>query len=261
MPAGTALSKIGRFEFFAILAPGLCLIAIVTLFLTAWINSPRQDSFEALNKLSNLIKAHWPLSIVLFFFSYLLGNILRAIPVNIIDRICGRIFKKTARSYHDCALYKENFPYLPMLRQQLDDLQANGLFKRSGLPNLSSAHTIFNLWKMILCYRAPATFDYLQDLEGRVRLFSGIIWSALLSSFIAAIGAILSICPKHPLNSSWLPIMIIIAFVSLLLAVLLGWRLRHVRGEEVYGVYHAVVSLMAEPHDINSATWGLFPRL
>jgi hypothetical protein len=260
MPAATALSKIGRFDFFAILAPGLYLTAIASLFMAALIRGPGQNWTEALNNLSNLIKLHWPLSIVLFFFSYLLGNILRAIPVNIVDRICGPIFKKTARNHHDRALYRDNFPYLPMLRQQLLDLQANGLLKRSGLPDSSSAHTTFNLWKMMLCHRAPAMFDYIQDLEGRVRLFSGIIWSALLSSFLAAVGVILSTCPKHPFNSSWLPIMIIIAVLSLMTAGLLGWRLRHVRGEEVYGVYHAVVSLMAEPHDINSTTWGLFPQ-
>ncbi len=147
-----------------------------------------------------------------------------------------------------------------MLRNQLSDLQANGMLKVSGLPDRHQAHTTFNLWKMLLCHRSPTTFEYLLDLEGRVRLFSGIIWSALLSSLIAWIGVILSFCPKHPFDSSWMPIMIVIAVVFILLAGLLGWRLRHARGEEVYEVSHAIVSLLADMNDINATKWGLCPH-
>ena len=242
MPASTTLSRIGRFEFFAILAPGLCLVAVVVLFLTACTTGPATSAAQAVRDLSAQVKDQWPLGVTLLFFAYLVGNILRAIPVNIVDRVCGRLFKWTARKGYDLVLYQKGFPYRPMLEEQVSALQENGLLENACLPGEGTEHSTFNLWKLILCDRSPATFDYTQELEGRVRLFSGMIWAAVPSGVLGLLGVLFGSVFKvvHP---SWLPVMVGVAVVSLAFVALLGWRLRRVRAEEVLAVFLGIVGL------------------
>jgi hypothetical protein len=91
------------------------------------------------------VKDHWPLSVTLLFFAYLVGSFLRAIPVTMADRICGWVFKWTAGKGYGQVLYEGDFPYRSMLDQQLDALQKNGLLQYDSLPVEGTEHTVFNL--------------------------------------------------------------------------------------------------------------------
>ncbi len=218
------------------------MVSIVTLFLTAWVTGSSQDAAKSLSELSSKVKELWPLSVALLFFAYMVGNILRAVPVGAVDQICGWLFRRTARNDFDRALYQASFPYLPMLEKQFGALQINGVVGERCLPPEGTAHTAFNLWKLLLCHRSVAAFEYASELEGRVRLFSGMIWTALLSGALGFVGVLWSL-PGHRFHPSWLWIMVGIVIVSVVFALLLGWRLRRVRSEEVLAVFLGVISL------------------
>lgn len=191
MPTNTTLTRIRRTDFFAILAPGLCLVVVVTLFLAACITVPTEAAAKTINKLSGAISKNWLPGLTLVLFAYLVGSILRAIPVNLLDEAFAKFFRKRAHGY-DRVLYKRAFPYRPMLKIQLKALQDNGLFTNFNLPEAGTSHTSFNLWKLDLCEESPATFEYTQELESRVRLFSGMIWAAVPSLLFGLFGAALS---------------------------------------------------------------------
>ena len=248
MPVATTLSRIGRFEFFAILAPGVCLVAVVTIFLTACMVEPSIDAGQAMTAISNQIKNQWPFGVVILLFAYLVGSILRAIPVGAADGFCGYLFKWTAIRGYDHILYVDDFPYGAMLEKQLAALQMNDQFDDVTLPADGTSHTIFNMWKLILCDRSPGIFEYAQDLEGRVRLFSGMIWVAVPSGVLGIIGCFLSRrCGCiHP---SWFPIMTGMAVASFLFFFLLGWRLRRVRAEEVQVIFFGIVNCRLRARD------------
>lgn len=256
MPAAMTLSRIGRFDFFAILAPGFCLVVIVVLLVTALMTGPALNSPDAISSLrpldaikdvSSLIKDQWPFGLVLFFLAYMAGSILRAIPVNMIDRVCGPLFKWTAARDYDLSLYEEEFPYRPMLQKELEALEKNGLDASLSVPPKKTAHTTFNLWKLMLCDRSPNAFAYSQELEGRVRLFSGMLWGAIAGAVLGAIGFLLSLVGVF--NVGWSLVMGGIAVVSILFFGLLGWRLRRVRAEEVQAVFFGIVNLRLKTTD------------
>ncbi|HTS19963.1 MAG TPA: hypothetical protein VMP11_20475 [Verrucomicrobiae bacterium] len=244
MPTATILSRIGRFEFFAILAPGLCLVTVMVIFGAAYALGPDQSATAAITTLNQEASKQWPMSITMLFFAYMVGNILRAIPVSILDEICGRAFKWTVRGgdEYDRLAYQEDFPYVPLLKKQLTQLQENSVLEGVSLPVGLTAHTTFNLWKLTLCDRSPATFDYTQELEGRVRLFSGMIWAALISGVFGVLGAVFSRGTGifHP---SWFLVMTVVAAVSFIFVAVLGWRLRPVRAEEVRVVFLGILHL------------------
>ena len=241
MPVATTLSRIGRFDFFAILAPGFYLVAVATVFASAWMSGVNQDAGGALRSLSEQLQSHWPLSVALFFFSYLVGSILRAIPVAFSDRRCGRLFKRDDLPDYERTMYEGDFPYPALLHLQLDALKANGLVPEMTLPVGNTAHPLFNLWKLQLCKRCPAVFAYTQELEGRTRLFSGMIWAFVSNGLLGLLGTILTLFGVFHL--SWLSLMAVMTVVSAGFAALLGWRLRHVRAEEVNAVFFGIVNL------------------
>jgi hypothetical protein len=239
MRAATRLSK-GRFDVFAILGPGLLLVSVIILFMSAWIH-PMVSATDTLRELSENFEKHWSWSVVLLFLSYLIGSFLRAVPVKLTDRFCARAFGSVARDPYDRKLYKMDFPYLAMLSDQLVALQAHGIGTGTKLPE-KFAHTIYNFWKLRLCLRAAPAFAHAQELEARVRLFAGMIWASGATGTLGACGVIASLNASG-IHRTWFPIMLGLTLASLICAISLGWRLRRVRGEEVLAVFLGMLNL------------------
>jgi hypothetical protein len=245
MPAGTALSRIGRFEFIALLGPGVYLTVACALGGGAVYDALDRTNNDVPAQMLTTIAASWPLATFFFFIAYLTGSALRACSVTFVDRYIGSRFKFTASGPFQRALYESNnFPYLPMLEHQLEAIRQN----RSGLslqgeilPPVQTAHTVFNLWKTLVCGKSTALFEYTQELESRVRLFSGMLWASALALVPSA--AIFVVILFWSVSPKWLPTMIVLVFSSLLFFIILGWRLRHVRGEEAVMVFLAYLSL------------------
>lgn len=247
MAADTALSRIQKSEFFAILAPGIYVVSAASLIAIPLIEptatSPWQRIIQTLRGLAH----DWPIVVVGVFFAYLIGSVLRAVPVNIADRLCKRLFGWTARDpdSFDGLIYRDHFPYSKMLDFQLQALQKSGIKIRIRWPlEKGTSHTMFNYWKAALCLDTPAAFVYAQELEGRVRLFAGMFWAGILGLLVCTAGVCLLL---GPLPTSWFGPLLVFVLLSLTIAGVFGWRLRRVRADEAVRVFIAFLRLSQRP--------------
>ena len=108
-------------------------------------------------------------------------------------------------------------------------------------------HSTYNCWKAELCRESAATFEYTQELEGRVRLFAAMMWASLLGFLAGVIGLLL--CRADPLKINWAIIMLIMVIVSALICFIFGSQLHRVRWQEVRTVFIAYVSLTLNNHE------------
>jgi hypothetical protein len=246
MAADTALSRVRKTEFFAILAPGIYVVSAASLLVLAVFGpkdnlSPWERIYQILSDLSK----DWFVAGAGLFFAYLIGSVLRAIPVRVADEFCGRLFKITAKGPFEDQIYSSKFPYSNMLGKQLEALHNNGVAK-SFKPPLKdgSTHTMFNYWKAILCHHSPDSFAYGQELEGQVRLFAGMFWAGVIGFLISAIG--LFLC-RRSISTDWFTPLILSGSLSLVIGGVFGWRLRRVRADEVVRVFLAFIASVHKP--------------
>lgn len=237
----TTLSRVRKSEFFAILAPGFYAISALFLVTLAWHYAA--DNVPWWRHTADFLSKYfdrWPVPAAGAFFAYLIGCVLRAIPVSIADNLCGKVFKIIAREGYETDLYSGEFPYCTMLEGQLKVLQVNGVETGIEVPSCErSAHTMFNYWKATLCQFAQESFVLTQELEGQVRLFAGMFWSGVVG-FSAIVAGVVFV--PGLVSSTWFTPLSVYGLLSLTVGVVFGWRLRRVRGDEVRGVFLALAA-------------------
>lgn len=244
MPTTTVLSRV-RGEFFPVMAPGLYVfLAIAAVSVAIGDDSTGATLWEKFNPLVKLLTDYWPLSILVIFAAYLLGNILRAVPVNLSDKICRRWFRRTV-PLKKRFFFDSKFPYKKLIKEYVETLPKYGILPNKFLPNDKEIdamehyvlHTIFNYFKLVLCTGAPDAFAYIQEFESRVRLFSGMFWAGLVGIFTNIILTV------HVLFNNnfeiWREFIVVYFIISLILVLLFGRQLPRVRGQEAVHVYLA----------------------
>lgn len=271
MPGETALAKVSKYDFFAILGSGSYVVGCCGLLFAA-ASSHRQDftGAGALQCLNDTFEGHWPAAVAALFLAFLIGNVLRALPVTRVDEWWKKWWfdglrkrfenpSKTMSPY-ESALRKGLFPYPDMILGELEAMNHSILvghpsvykeiaqeleFARSTkLPEVKIGeiwHSAYNCWKAELCRESATAFEYTQELEGRVRLFATMICAALLGLPTGLIGFFLSVFPFT--GSGWVAVMLIMVILSALISFIFGSYLRRVRGQEVAAVFTAYVSL------------------
>lgn len=251
MAADTALTRVRKTEFFAIFAPGVYVVSASSLFaLAVFTPDVNRLPWERIHGLLQSLSKDWFVAGTGLFFAYLIGSVLRAIPVNAADKLCGRLFKFTATQPFDSQIYSARFPYSKMLRAQLEALHKNGVAKNVKSPlEHDSTHTMFNYWKAVLCHRSPESFAYTQELEGQVRLFAGMFWAGVIGLSISLLGTYLC---RRSVSTAWFMPLFLFGCLSLVIGGVFGWRLRRVRADEVVRVFMALIALHDEPANLGT---------
>src|ERR1017187_7080428 len=238
----TALAKVSKYDFFAILGSGSYVVGCCGLLFAA-VSSRNQNltTQEAIKWLSGTIEHHWPLAVASLFLAFLIGNVLRALPVNRADNWWERWWfaalrtrlqkRKETNSPYQRNLRKGPFPYPAVVFGELEAMKRSLLVR---YPSVSSEiqkdlgfdspnktykdhkeaketeetwHSAYNFWKAELCRESATAFEYTQELEGRVRLFATMIWASLLGLSAGVIGLLLTFA--GPVGNSWIIVMFI----------------------------------------------------
>jgi hypothetical protein len=266
MPAGTALSRVNKSEFFAILGPGLYVVGSVALLVAAW--QKQESAKEGLRWAAALVERHWSIAAGLLFLAFLVGNVLRAPRGNIADANCQRFFSvfRQARSAEtrlgellrsrfvpaflrpkdtlpfDEAVSGGKFPYAQMLDLVVQDLNESEKHLELTIPERDGAqHVLFNYWKAILCHKSERGYESALEQEARVRLFVNMYRGALLGMLPAGLGAIL--CAFQYFRGHWWWLMGIAFLASAVIAGVFGSQIRRVRGHEVLVVFLTYLAL------------------
>jgi hypothetical protein len=249
MPATTAISRVGRFEFFSIMTPGFHIL-VVLVFLAHGFGDQGHatTAWQRLEPLVETVSANWPLAIVLLFSTYLLGSIPRAMSVSRLDegwpKRIGRIFAK--RETWTRRLYDDEFPYRGALQLTLNALKENKIAEGQSISREGTSHTMFNFWKMVLCCNASEAFAYLQNLEERVRLFAGMIRAGVFG-LLGTIALLIACVFSAETRNVWLVPTAGLCAISLVMIVTFSRYLRPLRGWEVNHVFLAYVAHRAHP--------------
>jgi hypothetical protein len=229
MAAQASLAKISKIEFFACLPSGTYFFICLYLFFN--IDTDKNGSSQALWSLVLELVASTsrnPTSVLgILFTAYLLGSILRAIPVSYAERMMQ--WKKS------------EFPYKENISALIDNAtkycEASGI-KKDDLPlhDRDTTAIIFNYWKDVLCVNSPNAFDNYREFEARTRFFAGMF----LSGFAGIITSVAAFV-KYGLHS---PAVLYLFITSLIIAIVFGKGIKTVRKQEVstlVGLYIAYI--------------------
>ena len=223
-------------DIFSIMLPGLYLLLV---FITIVLSNKNFHNLYTWNNLLELCKNwnnYWPLYLLAFFLSYLLGQVFRAIPVKNAEKICKKLFYwTTTEGSLDRIYYTTKFPYRRAMLRIISNLHDNGFPKNIfSLPD-KKLHTAFNYFKVTLCAESTNLFIYTQMLEARVRLFSGIFWAGSISVILfILLGCYATIDFE---NIFWSYFHTYFLITSILITILIGMQLPRVRGQEVEYVF------------------------
>jgi hypothetical protein len=241
MPAPATINRFRPVDFFGALLPGVYLL-LSTLYICVCVSALHVN--DVWNWLRGFIASQTNISGLLFvlIISYLLGTIIQAFPVHLTDKLCAWLYIRFRRDGLDPEkfpdmLYRERFPYPSCLQRTQDILeeympQASGGEDTVSILRKSERYIVnVDYWKMVLCMREPNAYAETQALEARVRLFVGMFWANTLS-IILCIFALL--CRDVAFGPLWLLLLLSFPF-----ALLFGFRLRYVRGEEANRLFLA----------------------
>ncbi len=276
MPGETAFAKVSKHEFFAILGSGSYLVGCCGLVYAAWSSgNPDLTPPGAVRWLGSEIEGHWPIAVAALFVAFLIGNLLRALPVNGVDNlwqtwwswkrkwldVLRRRLRKPKKkdTPYESALRASWFPYPEMLLLELESMKKSILLLYplvhqeiqrelefahltkdcARLPEIW--HSTYNCWKAELCRESADNFEYTQELEGRVRLFASMIWASMLGFLVGFVGLL----PKlgNHLGTNRVIFILTILIPSAVISFIFGSYLRRVRGQEVAAVFIAHVML------------------
>ncbi len=256
MPVTTMFEKIKN-DFFAILIPGFYILTVsFILFLFLLFDSPSKIDHKKLLEDKTLI---WVFLLIFIIFSYLIGQLIRAIRVQKADDWGKFLFYKPVRRLiakfrepgnassqsknRSDEEYSEGFPYrniLVLTALRIEDISITSTPSPKGeeklrfsVPKESNAlHDIFNYWKMTILMESPDAFLYIRELESRVRLFVGMFWSGFCA-IIMWTAVALSDFFFHKFFSQWVFYFLGILFLSLLIFFFFFRNIRRLRSQEV----------------------------
>lgn len=214
MPAEKIVSQVNKSDLFAVFPPGF----VIFTFVYAVYRTDRQTAslWVVLQGLADQLQQRPAWIVFVLFAAYLLGNLVRTIPVAFAERMLPP--------------FTDEFPYPEVLRKVRDTLAANAeaaCLDTKHLPNLEKGVPlhVYNYWKDALCVGTAAGFDYFQTFETRMRFFTGMLWAGwtgLLGSLVIALRCQML---AHPAGLT----MLLLALVILLT---FGLNFRRVRRQE-----------------------------
>lgn len=164
MPANTSLDRVGRFSFFAIMAPGFYILIAVFLFASAWMEKMDKASvWKRMIAPWDQTALLWFLGFGVIFLSYIFGSLLRAIPVKTADSWTWNMrhplsWKKKGDLY-------EKFPYPESLGAIGSLLPVNALAQIPGFLKspIGAGKALSAKDKAEKAYGAHGFFNYLED--------------------------------------------------------------------------------------------------
>ena len=192
MPTTTVLSRV-RGDFFPVMAPGLYVVlAIAAVFVAIGGDSNSATLWARFEPLVRHIRDYWPLSILVVFAAYLFGSILHAFPVTLSDKICRHCFRRTLRKKFR-KFYDDEFPYKMLIDEYTNTIPGYKEFNDKISSNAEKLNdfqdftliNIYNYFKLSVCIGSPSTFLIIQELESRIRLFSGMFWAGLIGILVS----------------------------------------------------------------------------
>ena len=243
MPTTTIMSRVKN-DFFAILVPGsfiLVIIASVSLALT----QPGQTNgiIQRITPFFLALKKYWPLLFLIFIIAYLVGMLIRAIRVNLADKISKKLFSKWNKREWLQLGYESPFPYPRVLEKVKEQLTESNLVADFSLPGKGNLHNAYNFWKMVICAESQELFNYIQNQESMVRLFVGMFWTGLtgvIGYFITLVGCLI----YKEIRVVWLDYTIAMFAASIVVLVMFGMSIRRVRVQEVGFVFMAYLVII-----------------
>jgi len=243
MPTTTVLSRV-KTDFFAILVPGFFIFGVIVSFFLAFTHkNPKISILERIKPLFITLKEYWPLVIILIVIGYLLGNLIRAIRVTTADKFSKTIFSPLAITEEKKLIYKSAFPYPNILDDIREHLFDSKLIANITLPKEAKPlYSAWNFWKITIGLESPDMFNYIQNLESRVRLFAGMLWAGLLG-IIVSLSIFAGCIFNNVISVVWLEYNIYLFLTSAALFTMFGMNLRRVRREEARSVFMGYLAL------------------
>lgn len=231
MPTKSLFNRLSLSDLFAIIAPGFYIFIvsfiIFSVHLTTADTASRINLWSVLNELTSITYEKPSSLIFILFAAYLLGIILRSIPVRVTERLIPPFSSK--------------FPYPLLLRDVLDTIK-----KKNKMTNVTSSllpvitkdlpRYVFNYWKYLLCLRAPEGFQYYQSFEDRSRFFAGMIWASLVGTIVGIV--MYFVTPAY--NQVYVPLMVLSGIILLVF----GSNFRRIRGQEARALFLIYVAYL-----------------
>ncbi len=209
------VSQFPRSEFLSVLPPGL--FVLTAAFAAANVQSSQQTLWAFLSNFAVQIQNAPLLLLFLLLGSYLLGSVLRALPVNWVERLVPP--------------FGVQFPYPTVIEDVLKTFLQNQSLTGHDVTSIPSINGqlpmhVFNFWKDVLCVSSPGAFEYYQTFETRVRLFAGLTWASSVGVLCAGVAAV-------RLETVSSPLALAIFLLSAMMLVAFGLNFRRVRRQEV----------------------------
>ena len=207
-------------EFFAVLPGGLYSLLAIYCSVFSPIDSAidQNNIWEHLRPLVSELRKEPVTIILVLFFSYILGSIIRAFPVD--------------WSEHLIPNFRVQFPFTENLKRNLVDFKnySEALnLNEEKLPKLERdiiPPSVYNHWKDILSMNSENGFEHYQSFETRSRYFASMLWAGYIgvgSSIYFGYEALKYSCYLPPLT-----LFVLSTFISLAY----GFQLRRVRKVE-----------------------------
>ncbi|MBI1760234.1 MAG: hypothetical protein HYR56_02250 [Acidobacteria bacterium] len=216
MPAEKIVSQFNKSDLFAVLPPGFVIFTFV--YAVYRTNNQTASLWAVLQGLTDQLQQRPAWLVFVLFAAYLLGNLVRTIPVEFAERMLPPFRKK-------------GFPYPDKLQEVIVTLTENAAAARlvdsEQLPDLSNGVPlhVYNYWKNALCVGTANGFDYFQSFETRMRFFTGMLWAGWVGLLGSLVIALRCQTLTHPAGLT----MFVLALVILLT---FGLNFRRVRRQE-----------------------------
>lgn len=238
MQNSSPLSGIGKVDFFAVLPAGFYIFLVIYLVFLNDGNSEPTNIWEQIKSLAKDMKENPILVLFILFASYLLGSIIRTIPVDWADSIVPP--------------YKSKFPYLDKLEETYSFLEKNAemvLINPKIMPQFhkdkEKMRLFLNYCKCPLCMYAPQSFVYYETFEARSRLFVGIFWAGILG----VIGFLIMLIRVW--NFTFIPAWHLF-FMSTALVIPFGLSIKRVRRQEVNTLWSSYIAYLQKNEQIKN---------
>lgn len=249
MGADDMLSKV-KTEILAILIPGTFVTGVILSdVLTYTQDTSTNCVLERFSPFFEVLRSNWILIFLVFVFIFLIGNLIRTIRVNRVDKMGDILFKRFIKDSWTKDLYHESFPYPKMLEKIKEELVQARLVEDFPLPkDKRGLHDLYNYWKTMICIDAPASFAFTQDLESRVRMFAGMFWAGV-AGIVGSFLAIISFSFNQAAYTVWGVYILVMLGLSVTLMLAFGLNLKRVRGQEVSSVFLAFLYIQKKNKD------------
>lgn len=249
MPTSNALSRVSSVDFFGVLPAGFYTFLSGIYCVTDFYDIGSPTVWGRLEPFAKELKDNPVTILFLLFAAYMIGAVIRVIPVDFTDELVKRVkgwMRRSKRSDGTTGQsangHSGKFPYTDVIQniwRALDRQKELTQLGATNFPKVDSpvAEQVLNYWKDYLCIWSARGFAEVQSLEARVRFFVGMIWAGSIGLCGGCIAILNALFGRQSLRPS-----LCFVLVSLAITVAFGRYLRQVRRREVRGVYRLYVA-------------------